>query len=141
MGAMMQPEPAREHLTRAAESDPPSVAAVEALAELELLEKRPTEAIRHLDRGLSVFAGHRRLLALRGRAWAAQGEHDRAREDYEAALAIDPSEQDAQIALGLSLFRLGKGEAARAAMGAALRVDPTDPVAGAFADASLIEAL
>jgi tetratricopeptide (TPR) repeat protein len=66
----------------------------------------------------------------RGNALGRKGDHERAIEDYSAALEIDP--QNAQAFYLRSLARKGKGDAAGAAadLASAKRIDPESAIWG-----------
>lgn len=57
----------------------------------KLDEGKFTEAIEDLTRSLEVDKGHYRAFYYRGNAYAAINEHEKAFDDYEAALEIRPS--------------------------------------------------
>lgn len=82
----------------------------------ELLQ-RGRDLIRHrhhaqaaivLERAARLEPGRGSILELLGRAFFMSGQPERARETFEALLAVDPSSHYGHFALGRSLRRLGR---------------------------------
>ncbi len=61
-----------------------------------------------LERAAHIEPGKGSILEALGRACYNSGQHDRAREVFEALLQVDPSAHYAHYALGQSLKRLGR---------------------------------
>jgi tetratricopeptide (TPR) repeat protein len=138
LAASGQIEPARGALDAALQSNPRSVPALEGLARVEFQAGKLELAGSLLDRALVECGGRADLHSLRGRVWAGLGDHGKAMESHEAALAIYPGFADARVGLALALFGLGRKEEARGEMAAALKTDPTHPIARAFVDDRLV---
>lgn len=66
-----------------------------------LIAGQHREAIRKLDEALRLYPTDTWALNMRGRSWAALGKRSRARKDFEAALAIDPTFRPARLHLKL----------------------------------------
>lgn len=61
-----------------------------------------------LERAAKLEPGKASILEALGRAYFNSGQHDRAREAFEALLELDPSSHYAQFALGQSLKKVGR---------------------------------
>lgn len=79
---------------------------------------------RHQELGLHVLN-----LCQRGVAFGRRGDHEEALVVFQAAVALDPKNADAQVGLGIAAERLGKQEDALQAFRAAAQADPRNPVA------------
>jgi Flp pilus assembly protein TadD len=64
------------------------------------------------------------ILEALGRAYYNSGQHDRARETFEALLDVDPSAHYAHFALGQSLKQLGRRREARTHLRLAVALSP-----------------
>ena len=72
-----------------------------------LRERHHAQAAVVLERAARLEPGKASILEALGRAYFNSGQHDLARETFEALLEIDPSSHYAQFALGQSLKKLG----------------------------------
>ncbi|HYM83614.1 MAG TPA: tetratricopeptide repeat protein [Candidatus Dormibacteraeota bacterium] len=96
------------------------------------LRGRDLNAARHhaqaaivLERAARQAPGKASILEALGRAYYNSGQHDRARETFEAMLQIDPSAHYAHYALGQSLKQLGRTREARTHLRLAVALDPS----------------
>jgi Flp pilus assembly protein TadD len=62
-----------------------------------------------------------------GAAFGDEGRFDRAAEEFRAATRIEPSNEEYQLNLAISLGNLGRLPEARAAATAAMQLAPNDP--------------
>ena len=81
---------AEQCLQKAIALDPSSVAALVGLARLALLNRGSEDALKWLDRALSLQADCADALALKGIWWMQQKRFDLAAEVLEQAKAADP---------------------------------------------------
>jgi Flp pilus assembly protein TadD len=81
-----------------------------------------------LERAARLEPGKGSILEPLGRASYYAGQHERAREVFEALLDVDPSSHYAHFVLGQSLRRLGRPEEARTHLRLAVALDPTNQV-------------
>lgn len=100
----------------------------------ELLRRRHhAQAAVVLERAAHLEPHKGSILEPLGRACYASGQHERAREVFEALLEVDPASHYAHFGLGQSLKRLGRLDKARTHLRLAVALDPTSPVyAGAL---------
>ncbi len=77
-----------------------------------------------LQRAAWKAPGKGSILEALGRAYHHSGQRDRARETFEALLAVDPSSAFAHYALGQALKRLGRAREARTHFRIAVALDP-----------------
>ncbi len=101
-------------------------------AEAHLLWRRATEAIAELDKvgrttPLAPEVAYAAKVAL-GRARELEGKELEAEQAYRAAIALEPAQADAHVALGVLLRRTGK-DGAVDALKRAVETDPADPEA------------
>jgi tetratricopeptide (TPR) repeat protein len=121
--------------------DPPAVEPLGPVAEVDPREaEAQMEALRSLGylgavprRGEAPTAGHRETspemhLNL-ARIFLSRGELDRARQEFEAALALDPGQAEALLGVGQILGIQGRTAEAEQTLRRALRVDPASPSA------------
>ena len=81
-----------------------------------------------LERAARLEPGKASILEALGRAYFNSGQHDRARETFEALLEIDPSSHYAQFALGQSLKKLGREREAWVHLRLAVALSPGTPL-------------
>ena len=119
---------------RAPRPDEVSPRADEPESAYDLLQRgtRP-DAPRHhaqaavvLERAARLEPGKGSILEALGRAYFNSGQHERARETFEALLEVDPSSHYAHYALGQSLKRLGRPHEARTHLRLAVALSPDD---------------
>jgi len=84
-----------------------------------------------LERAARLEQGKGSILESLGRACYMSGQHERARETFEALLAVDPSSHYGHFALGQSLRRLGRDGEAVTHLRLAVALDPRSPLYGA----------
>jgi Flp pilus assembly protein TadD len=77
-----------------------------------------------LERAARREPGKGSILEALGRAYYNSGQHDRARETFEALLEVDPSGHYAHYALGQSLKQLGRLREARTHLRLAVALSP-----------------
>jgi tetratricopeptide (TPR) repeat protein len=95
----------------------------------ELLRRRHhAQAAIVLERAARNEPGKGSILEALGRAYYNSGQHDRAREAFEALLELDPSAHYAHFALGQSLKQLGKLAKARTHLKLAVALSPSSKV-------------
>lgn len=95
----------------------------------DLLRRRHhAQAAVVLERAARLEPGRGSILEALGRAYYQSGQHERARETFEALLEVDPSSHYAQFVLGQSLKRLGRLDEARTHLRLAVALNPSDPV-------------
>jgi Flp pilus assembly protein TadD len=91
----------------------------------ELLRTRHNaQAAIVLQRAANLEPGKASILEALGRAHFNSGQHDRARESFEALLEIDPSAHYAHFALGQSLRKLGRDREAWTHLRLAVALEP-----------------
>jgi tetratricopeptide (TPR) repeat protein len=94
-----------------------------------LLEQRHfAQAAIVLERANRQESNKGSILEALGRAYFNSGQHDRARETFEALLEIDPSSHYAQFALGQSLKKLGREREAWVHLRLAVALSPGTPL-------------
>ena len=81
-----------------------------------------------LERAARLEPGKASILEPLGRACFNSGQHERARETFEALLDIDPSSHYAQFALGQSLKKLGHQREAWVHLRLAVALSPGTPL-------------
>ena len=84
-----------------------------------------------LERAARLEPGRGSILESLGRACYMSGQHERARETFEALIAVDPSSHYGHFALGQSLRRLGRDREALTHLRLAVALDPRSPLYGA----------
>jgi Flp pilus assembly protein TadD len=77
-----------------------------------------------LERAARAEPGKASILEALGRAYYNSGQHDRARQAFEALLEIDPSADYAHYALGQSLKQLRRTNEARTHLRLAVALNP-----------------
>ena len=77
-----------------------------------------------LERAARLEPGKGSILEALGRACFNSGQHERARETFEALLAVDPSSHYGHFALGLSLRKLGRDREALTHLRLAAALEP-----------------
>jgi tetratricopeptide (TPR) repeat protein len=132
---------ARPEFLHVITADPRSLSALTALARIDLADGKCAEAGGWCDRAIEDSPKSPDLHVLRADAWRGIGDLERAKNSYEAALAIQPDHAEARVGLGLCLFRMKHGTAGRVEMESVFRADPANPIARVFADEKLIEGL
>ncbi len=93
-----------------------------------LRERHHAQAAVVLERAARLEPGKASILEALGRAYFNSGQHDRARETFEALLEIDPSSHYAQFALGQSLKKLGREREAWVHLRLAVALSPGTPL-------------
>lgn len=78
-----------------------------------------------LERAARLEPGKGSILEALGRAYFTSGQHERARETFEALLEVDPSSHYGHYALGRSLKNLGRPREARTHLRLAVALSPT----------------
>jgi tetratricopeptide (TPR) repeat protein len=78
-----------------------------------------------LERAARLEPGKGSILEALGRAYFTSGQHERARETFEALLEVDPSSHYGHYALGRSLKNLGRFREARTHLRLAVALSPT----------------
>ena len=91
-------------------------------------ERHHAQAAVVLERAARLEPGKASILEALGRAYFNSGQHDRARETFEALLEIDPSSHYAQFALGQSLKKLGREREAWVHLRLAVALSPGTPL-------------
>ena len=81
-----------------------------------------------LERAARLEPGKGSILEALGRAYFTSGQHERARETFEALLEVDPSSHYGHYALGRSLKNLGRLREARTHLRLAAALSPTTPM-------------
>jgi len=132
---------ARQHLQRAVQLQEGFVRALMALARLELLESNLPAAEDCLRQALARQPRYPDLHFMLGQCLEKQQKVEEAVKSYECALMGNPCYVDARLALGMLLLKGGDARRGRAEMGEVLQLDPTHPVAKAFADPHLLQEL
>jgi tetratricopeptide (TPR) repeat protein len=82
------------------------------------------QAVIVLGRAARLEPGRGSILEPLGRACFMSGQHERARETFEALLAVDPSSHYGHFALGQSLRRLGRNREAMTHLRLAVALAP-----------------
>jgi tetratricopeptide (TPR) repeat protein len=91
----------------------------------ELMRRRHhAQAAIVLERAAHAEPGKGSILEALGRAFYNSGQHDRARETFEALLEVDPSAHYAHFALGQSLKQLRRPKEARTHLKLAVALSP-----------------
>ncbi|MDP2349786.1 MAG: tetratricopeptide repeat protein [Chloroflexota bacterium] len=105
----------------------------------DLLRRRHhAQAVVVLERASRLEPGRGSILEALGRACFNSGQHDRAREAFEALLKVDPSSHYGHFALGQSLRKLGLEQEARTHLRLAVALEPASPLyRGALARVSM----
>ena len=93
-----------------------------------LRERHHAQAAVVLERAARLEPGKASILEALGRAYFNSGQHDRARQTFEALLDIDPSSHYAQFALGQSLKKLGREREAWVHLRLAVALSPGTPL-------------
>jgi tetratricopeptide (TPR) repeat protein len=93
-----------------------------------LRDRHHAQAAVVLERAARLEPGKASILEGLGRAYFNSGQHDRARESFEALLEIDPSSHYAQFALGQSLKKLGREREAWVHLRLAVALSPGTPL-------------
>jgi len=81
-----------------------------------------------LERAARLEPGRGSILEALGRAYYNSGQHDLARETFEALLDVDPSAHYAHFVLGQSLKQLGRYSEARTHLRLAVALSPSSTV-------------
>jgi tetratricopeptide (TPR) repeat protein len=81
-----------------------------------------------LERAARLEPGKASILEALGRAYFNSGQHDAARETFEALLELDPSAHYAQFGLGQSLKKLGREREAWVHLRLAVALSPGTPL-------------
>ena len=116
---------ARTAAQRATALAPDSGSAWTRLAELEFSFGRTREALRALDRGLTLSPKNAQAHALRGYLLSAENRIDAARASFQAALDLDGALGNAWLGLGLTKIKQGRLAEGRADLQTAAVVEPT----------------
>lgn len=82
------------------------------------------QAVIVLDRAARLELARGSILEALGRACFNSGQHDRAREAFEALLEVDPSSHYGHFALGQSLRKLSREHEARTHLRLAVALEP-----------------
>jgi len=91
----------------------------------ELIQRRHhAQAAVVLERAARLEPGKGSILEALGRAYYNSGQHERARQTFEALLEIDPAADYAHFALGQSLKQLGRRREARTHLRLAVAMVP-----------------
>jgi tetratricopeptide (TPR) repeat protein len=91
----------------------------------ELIRRRHhAQAAVVLERAARLEPGKGSILEALGRAYYNSGQHERARQTFEALLEIDPAADYAHFALGQSLKQLGRRREARTHLRLAVAMVP-----------------
>lgn len=116
-----------------------SVFARNGLALVEVRDRRPDEALRLLEYGMARLAQelepdehrlHRVVLRYnRAQVYVGTGEFQKALEEYEEVVRIDPNFPEHHFNLGMVLRRLGRNSEALASFASALEISPPFPEA------------
>ncbi|HYC07567.1 MAG TPA: tetratricopeptide repeat protein [Candidatus Binatia bacterium] len=116
------PDPEPDHLTDGLDRE----SAYELLQRGEALSRRRhhAQAAIVLERAARIEPGKGSILEPLGRAYHHSGQFDRARETFEALLAVDPSAHWAHFALAESLRKLGRLREARTHLKLAIALSP-----------------
>src|SRR3954453_14266970 len=120
----MDPDPQHDP---AADGDEPEHESVYSLLQRghELMRSRHhAQAAIVLERAAVAEPGKGSILEALGRAFYNSGQHDRARETFEALLEVDPSAHYAHYALGQSLKQLRRPKEARTHLKLAVALSP-----------------
>lgn len=95
---------------------------------LLLRRRHHAQAAVVLERAARMEPAKASILEALGRAYFNSGQHELARETFEAVLDIDPSAHYAQFALGQSLKKLGREREAWVHLRLAVALSPTTPM-------------
>lgn len=116
-----------------------SVFARNGLALVEVRDRRPEEALRLLEYGLARLAEelepdehrlHRVVLRYnRAQVYVGMGDFQKALEEYEEVVRIDPNFPEHHFNLGIVLRRLGRNSEALASFASSLEISPPYPEA------------
>jgi len=125
------PQAAVETVLRANDNvdlgDPQNAAALESLVSDLIVLDRGTEALEHVDRAIAEHGGHASHHAIRGLVlMSAPVDADRARAEWEKALALDPRSALALRGLGGLARQAGEHETAIALYARAAAADEHD---------------
>ena len=112
-------------LRQAIASEPDNVRGKEKLAAALVDANRYDDAAQFLDRTIAEHADSPKLALLRGRVYVAQGDPNRARQQFERAIKLKPDYDDALMQLGQALMALRDYPPAIQALGEAVRLSPT----------------
>lgn len=95
----------------------------------ELMRRRHSaQAVVVLERAARMEPAKGSILEALGRASFNSGQHERAREAFEALLEVDPSSHYGQFALGQSLRKLGRHREAWTHLRLAVALEPASPL-------------
>jgi tetratricopeptide (TPR) repeat protein len=121
-------EQGRRSLSTALQLDPTSIAALSALADLDVRVGRAQAALARINHRLRQQPDNPVLLLLSARTHAAAGQHDKAETTLRRLVQLDPSNLDAFAALGRFYLATGRLDEAREQFE---RLAPNDKGAGA----------
>lgn len=121
-------------------SRPENTAALRESAALAAEANGAEAGLARIESALAKSPGRADLLALRANFLASAGRHAEARDAAEQALAADPNEALAHLALGLAARGAGDTKSAVASFDRALALDATLSDAGYLAATALITA-
>ncbi|HEX7237889.1 MAG TPA: winged helix-turn-helix domain-containing protein [Gammaproteobacteria bacterium] len=122
----------RERAHRALEIDPHAIYASGALARVEFLHWRWTDALRSFDRALETAPSDLHSVGSGGWLNALVGRRERAIRIAEDGLALNPKIGEAHRWLGIVHGVIGNREAAVASLRAAHQIAPGDPFTAAW---------
>jgi tetratricopeptide (TPR) repeat protein len=120
----MDPEMERDPATDGEDAEHDSVYALLQRGHALMRSRHHAQAAIVLERAARAEPGKGSILEALGRAFYNSGQHDRARETFEALLEIDPSAHYAHYALGQSLKQLRRTREARTHLRLAVALSP-----------------
>jgi len=120
-----QPGKAEEIFKQALNADPSSHEALKYLAQLYTDQGDTADAIGALKK-IPESEMDPAALALLGQAYAQAHDFDQAQSSYQAALALEPDNQEIRQRYAEALMATGKTDAARAELQKILKADPED---------------
>jgi tetratricopeptide (TPR) repeat protein len=120
MDSEMEPEPAAD----GDDAEHESVYSLLQRGHALMRSRHHAQAAIVLERAAVAEPGKGSILEALGRAFYNSGQHDRARETFEALLDIDPSAHYAHYALGQSLKQLRRTREARTHLRLAVALSP-----------------
>ncbi len=89
-----------------------------------LNERKPSQAARLLEKAKALEPGKGSILEALGRAYFYNGETQLAKEQFEEALSVDPTNAYARYCLGICLEKMGELNLARGHLRLAAVMEP-----------------
>src|SRR5215210_3203676 len=120
----MDPEMERDPAADGEDAEHESVYSLLQRGHALMRSRHHAQAAIVLERAAVAEPGKGSILEALGRAFYNSGQHDRARETFEALLEVDPSAHYAHYALGQSLKQLRRPKEARTHLKLAVALSP-----------------